>query len=127
MLRLSRALTLFIAIVVWCTMFAFSIWLFILNHRLSRELVSHAWRTPTTIVSNAHARRDVVARLYGTDWRVMPLVTIDSLPRHVPNAFLAAEDVRFHHHFGIDPIGIARALLRDVRAHGVVEGASTID
>jgi len=127
MLRLSRALTLFIAIVVWCTMFAFSIWLFILNHRLSRELVSHAWRTPTTIVSNAHARRDVVARLYGTDWRVMPLVSIDSLPPYVPNAFLAADDVRFHHHFGIDPIGIARALLRDVRAHGVVEGGSTID
>jgi penicillin-binding protein 1B len=120
-------LILFFAFAAWSAMFAFSIWLFILNHRLSRELVSHAWRAPTVIVSNAHARRDVVARLYGTDWRVMPLVTLDSLPRYVPNAFVAAEDVRFHHHFGIDPIGIARAFFRDLRARGVVEGGSTID
>ena len=127
MLRLSRAFILVAATLLWCVMFAFSIWLFLLNHRLSRELVSHAWRTPTTLVSNAHGGNQIVARLYGTDWRVMPLVSIDSLPSYVPNAFVAAEDVRFHHHIGIDPIGIARALFRDVRAHGVVEGGSTID
>ena len=45
-----------IAIVVFIAAEAFSIYIFILNRRLSHELVNHAWREPTIIVSAAHAR-----------------------------------------------------------------------
>jgi penicillin-binding protein 1C len=41
-------------------------------------------------------------------------------------ATLAAEDHRFRWHPGIDPVGVARAAWRDVRAGHVVEGGSTI-
>ncbi|MDA8210663.1 MAG: penicillin-binding protein 1A [Clostridia bacterium] len=41
-------------------------------------------------------------------------------------AVIAVEDSRFYEHKGIDPVGIARALLRDIRAGEVVEGGSTI-
>ncbi len=53
-------------------------------------------------------------------------VKISSLPPHVIQAFLAAEDRRFFRHWGIDPWGIARALWANLRAGRVVEGGSTI-
>src|SRR5581483_8801040 len=94
------------------------------NHRLTRELVRHTWREPTIFRSSTHA---VVTKLYGVDWRVTPPVRLASLPGYVPKAFLAAEDVRFRHHIGIDPIGMARALLADLRAWSITQGGSTID
>ena len=53
-------------------------------------------------------------------------LTLSQLPPFVPRAFLAAEDRRFYNHFGVDPIGIARALRADVEAKRIVEGGSTI-
>jgi len=48
------------------------------------------------------------------------------LPQYVPNAFVAIEDHRFYHHWGIDPHGILRAAFANLRAGGVREGGSTI-
>jgi penicillin-binding protein 1B len=114
-------------IIVFVIAEAFCIYLFIMNRRLTRELVSHAWREPTVIVSAAHSRPARVAALYGVDWRITPPVALHSLPGFVPRAFLAAEDVRFHHHIGIDPIGMVRALFTNIRARGIAAGGSTID
>ncbi len=51
-------------------------------------------------------------------------VPIASLPRHVPQAFVAIEDQRFYQHDGVDLVGIAGALKDAVR--GNPRGASTI-
>jgi penicillin-binding protein 1B len=115
------------AIIAFIFAEAFCVYLFILNHRLTRELVNHTWSQPTVIVSAARRSPIRVATLYGVDWRITPPVTMASLPGHVPAAFLAAEDVRFHHHIGIDPIGMLRALFTDIRARGIAAGGSTID
>lgn len=48
------------------------------------------------------------------------------MPRHLRDAVVAMEDDRFYQHFGIDPIGLARAMYRNIRARRVVEGGSTI-
>ena len=48
------------------------------------------------------------------------------LPPLVEQAFIAAEDQRFYQHHGIDPVGIARALVRNITERSVEEGASTI-
>lgn len=53
-------------------------------------------------------------------------LSADHWPAALIDATLAAEDRRFHLHPGIDPVAIARAALRNVRAGRVVEGASTI-
>ncbi len=131
MSRLSRralllrwTLPLFIAL--FLAMWALSFYVFFMNRRISRELATHSWREPTTIVSAANGGSREVVRLYGSGWRVTPPVLIGKLPRHVADAFVAAEDVRFRHHIGIDPIGIARALLANLRAGGVAQGGSTI-
>lgn len=41
-------------------------------------------------------------------------------------AILATEDSRFYEHSGVDPIGVARAALEDLRSGGSHQGASTI-
>src|SRR5688500_16150127 len=53
-------------------------------------------------------------------------VRIADLPPHVPAAFIAIEDKRFHDHLGISVRGIARAAWRNLGAGGVREGGSTI-
>jgi penicillin-binding protein 1A len=55
-----------------------------------------------------------------------PPVDLDQLPAYVPEAFIAIEDRRFYHHFGFDPIGMARMVLVDARAGRAKQGASTI-
>jgi penicillin-binding protein 1A len=54
------------------------------------------------------------------------IVSIDSLPDHVPQAFVAIEDRRFYDHSGVDFQRLAGAVLSNVRAGGVAEGGSTI-
>src|SRR5579883_2168074 len=51
---------------------------------------------------------------------------LKDLPPYLPEAVIATEDRRFYHHFGIDPIGLARALYVNFRAGHVVQGGSTI-
>lgn len=51
---------------------------------------------------------------------------LDELPDHVIKAVLATEDRRFFEHFGIDFFGLARAIVENARAGGVVQGGSTL-
>jgi penicillin-binding protein 1A len=53
-------------------------------------------------------------------------VKLSELPKHVPQAFIAIEDRRYYGHWGVDPIGIARAAWHNLLAGGVREGGSTI-
>ena len=53
-------------------------------------------------------------------------VRLSELPDYVPNAVIGIEDRRFRSHFGVDPIGLARALYTNFRAGHVVQGGSTI-
>ncbi|MEO5374691.1 MAG: PBP1A family penicillin-binding protein [Alphaproteobacteria bacterium] len=53
-------------------------------------------------------------------------VTLSNLPRHVPQALIAIEDRRFYSHFGIDVVGVARAMVANLRARRVVQGGSTL-
>ena len=53
-------------------------------------------------------------------------VTLDQVPKSLQDAVVATEDVRFWHHPGVDPIGLFRAVFRNIRAGGVAEGGSTL-
>ncbi len=54
------------------------------------------------------------------------IVSIQQVPQHVQDAFVAIEDARFYDHQGIDFRAITRALYRDILAGSKVEGGSTI-
>ncbi|MEM6761941.1 MAG: PBP1A family penicillin-binding protein [Pseudomonadota bacterium] len=53
-------------------------------------------------------------------------VTLESLPDHVPQAVIAIEDRRFYAHPGLDPIGLARAMVTNITAGRLVQGGSTL-
>ena len=54
------------------------------------------------------------------------VVPLSRVSPWMPKATIAIEDRRFYSHGGVDPQGIARAVLADVRAREVVQGGSTI-
>ncbi len=58
--------------------------------------------------------------LYGEPLRV------EEMSPFISQAVIAIEDRRYHSHFGLDPIGIARAMLTNLQAGKLVEGGSTI-
>jgi penicillin-binding protein 1A len=53
-------------------------------------------------------------------------VTVAQLPPDLVHAVIAIEDRRYYHHFGVDPIGLARAMLTNWRTGAVVQGGSTL-
>jgi len=53
-------------------------------------------------------------------------VRIADLPAYVPEAIIAIEDRRFRTHFGVDPWGLLRAMVENLRAGHVVQGGSTL-
>jgi len=78
-------------------------------------------RTPSVTIKTASG--EVMARrgtFSGDDIR------LDELPKYIPQAVIATEDRRFYAHFGIDPIGLVRALIINYRSGKVVQGGSTI-
>src|ERR1041384_6364803 len=53
-------------------------------------------------------------------------VPLAHIPQSLRDAVIATEDKRFYYHWGIDPIGIARAVAQNYRRGRIVEGGSTI-
>jgi penicillin-binding protein 1A len=53
-------------------------------------------------------------------------VPLAHIPQTLRDAVIATEDRRFYSHFGVDPIGIARAVYQNYRRGRIVEGGSTI-
>ncbi len=85
----------------------------------------------------ADYRPPTVTRIYAGDGRLLAeyarekrvFVPASAIPARVKNAFVAAEDKNFYHHFGIDPLGIVRAVIDNVKRLGQNRrpvGASTI-
>ena len=68
--------------------------------------------------------QNAMAQLHGSENR--ELVTYDQIPLILQHAVIATEDKGFFKHGGVDPMGIARAAITDLRANGVREGGSTI-
>jgi penicillin-binding protein 1A len=64
----------------------------------------------------------VLAERGGTD----DYVPLDLLPRHAVDAVIATEDQRFFEHPGLDPWGLLRAAITNIRARRFVQGGSTL-
>jgi len=81
------------------------------------------WRiVPLTQSTVVYARDGAMLGEIGRQVRTS--VSLRTIPRYVPNAFIAVEDKRFYQHNGVDVVGIAGALKDAVT--GDVRGASTI-
>lgn len=78
-------------------------------------------RPPSIQINDAHGR--ALARRGDMAGEILSL---KELPHYVPKAFVAIEDRRFYEHYGIDPYGIARAVLANIAYRGVAQGGSTL-
>lgn len=65
-----------------------------------------------------------VGALHGDINRVW--IPIEEIPVHVQQAFIAAEDLRFYRHHGVDLYRLIGALWQDIRTLSYAQGASTI-
>jgi penicillin-binding protein 1A len=81
-----------------------------------------AYRPKT--VSTFHAEDGTVIGIFYKEKRFP--VALDTLPPHVIQAFLAAEDARFFSHTGVDLFGVLRALAKNLKAGTFAQGGSTI-
>jgi penicillin-binding protein 1A len=79
-------------------------------------------------------RPKTVSTFYAEDGTVIGIfyrekrfpIGLDTMPTHVVNAFLAAEDARFFSHPGVDLIGVGRAVVKNIKAGSFSHGGSTI-
>lgn len=79
-------------------------------------------------------RPKLVTRVYGQEGQLVGelyrekriYVPYEKMPRRLVQAFLASEDAGFFDHSGIDFMGIARAMVKNIRAGRVVQGGSTV-
>ena len=53
-------------------------------------------------------------------------ISLSELPAYAPQAVIAIEDRRFYYHFGLDPIGLARAMVTNFKAGRIKQGGSTL-
>jgi len=87
----------------------------------------------------AHYEPPITTRVYGGDGRLVAeyavekraFVPLNAIPQRIKDAFLSAEDKNFYEHAGVDPWGIARAVIVNLRNKGLGAdrrpvGASTI-
>ena len=70
------------------------------------------------------AEGNLMSELRGAENRT--IVSLEDIPLHTRQAFIAAEDLRFYEHHGIDVYRIFGALRSNLRSGSLAEGASTI-
>ncbi|MBI2873601.1 MAG: penicillin-binding protein 1A [Firmicutes bacterium] len=82
---------------------------------------------PQQVSPSASRLYDRKDRLIGTvaEQNRVP-VSLREVPRELQLAFIAIEDSRFYQHRGVDPIGIARAAVKNLQGRRIEQGASTI-
>ena len=90
---------------------------------VAQQPAEEAWRIVRPQQSSVVLARD--GSLFGEigkEWRTN--VALGSLPKHLPQAFIAVEDRRFYQHDGVDMLGVASAIRDNLL--GGSRGASTI-
>ncbi len=53
-------------------------------------------------------------------------LALEQMSPYIPQAVIAIEDRRFYSHFGIDPLGLARAMVTNIATGRMVQGGSTL-
>ena len=88
--------------------------------RLQPELLQTPTETAAVLDRNGDEIADISLKNANRNAR------LEELPAHVRQAFIASEDKNFYRHHGLDYGGMARALLKNLRARSFRQGASTI-
>ena len=98
------------------------IYIYILSQQLpsTDEFSKFKYTEPMVVYD---AKGNIIAEL-GAERRYP--ISINQMPPYVYQAVVAVEDARFYEHSGIDPWGIARAMVSNIKAGKMIEGGSTL-
>lgn len=69
---------------------------------------------------------NVIEKIQSEKNEYRTIVKLDKMPKHLQDAFTSIEDERFKTHIGVDPKGIIKSTIDNVKAGRIVRGASTI-
>lgn len=105
----------------WASLFLCGIVLWFGSNLPNLDLLAQLPRRPSVRLLD---QRGQILASYG-DFYGAP-IRMEDLPPHVVQALLAIEDRRFFHHYGVDPVGIVRAFVRNLRSGRIMQGGSTI-
>jgi membrane peptidoglycan carboxypeptidase len=80
-------------------------------------------QTPQISYLYASDHKTLISSFYDENRRD---VSVNDMSPYITEAIVAAEDMRFYQHHGVDLRGVARALVADQRSGGTAQGASTL-
>ena len=118
---LSKLLRAILMVGLWVAMIGGFILFWLFQELPDVSTLKTAGRRPSVTIQ---ASDGTVIGTYG-DLRE-DILRVKDLPPHLPQALMAVEDNRFYSHFGVDVIGLARAMYSNYKAGRVVQGGSTI-
>ncbi len=98
-------------------------------YHFGRDLPDHQQlaRYEPPIMTRVHAANGKLLAEYAREERVF--VPLKAMPENIKNAFLAAEDKNFYEHFGLDPVSVLAAVIKNIDSlanEKKLIGASTI-
>ncbi len=120
-LVILRYLIVFVFLTSLITIGVISYFLFQLPDETSLE------KYKPNVMTRVHASNGDLVKEYSREYRIF--IPIEDIPSNVKFAFISAEDKNFYNHFGIDPLGIVRASIKNISnflSNRRPEGASTI-
>ena len=77
-------------------------------------------------LDSIHLEPEEIGRILGPRMESRRIVPLSAIPPSLQKAVIAAEDARFYSHYGIDFVGIGRALVANLRERRFAQGGSTI-
>ena len=91
----------------------------------SRMPSAESWAIPERApnVKITDVRGEVIANRGSSGGEALSL---ENMSPYLPQAVIAIEDRRFYSHFGVDPLGLARAMLTNLSSGRMVQGGSTL-
>ncbi|MBK1667694.1 hypothetical protein CKO28_06555 [Rhodovibrio sodomensis] len=110
-----------LVLAIWMGVIAGGVIVYYAHDLPAVDQVAEASRKPSvTLLAADGSALATYGDLYGDK------VALGDLPKTLPHAVLAVEDRRFYYHPGLDPLGLARAMLANLQAGRIVQGGSTI-
>ncbi len=113
----------FIGIIIALTLGVFG-WLIILYSQIRFDIDTIINYKPKLSTRFYDQNGKLVANIFDKENRVY--VKYNDIPPRVVEALVAIEDTQFFEHNGINPDAISRAIIKDIKARKLVEGASTL-
>jgi penicillin-binding protein 1A len=121
--RFFLALKIFVFLILAFFIFSASLFIYYAKDFPRPEIFTERQLAQSTKIYD-RTGKVLLYEIYGEEKRTV--VPLNAVPNNLKNAVVATEDANFYHHFGVDPKGLVRAILADLKIGEPIYGGSTI-